>query len=155
MLKELLKRGAISFAISSFVGMVINFLIDVFANAAGVEDFCSISPAFRELFPTTAMAVYSNIILYGIIGATFSMMTLVFELERISFLVQSIIYYIVTAAVCLIITMLLWQLQRYPQALISSLLGYTVTHIIMFTIEYKKLKKDIETINEEIGTGLS
>ena len=153
MLKETIKKGAISFAISSFVGMIINFLIDVFVNAAGIKDFCSISPEFRELFPTQAIAVYSNIMLYGIIGATFSMMTFVFELERISFLVQSIIYYVVTAAVCLGITMILWQLQRYPQALIGTLLGYTVTHIIMFTMEYRKLKRDIETINEEIAAG--
>ena len=151
MLKESLKKGAISFAISSFCGMIINFLIDIFAAAAGLKDFCSISPAFRELFPTPAIAVYTNIILYGIIGATFAVMTFVFELERISFLAQSVIYYIVTSAVCLGITMLLWQLQRYPNALIGSLIGYTATHIIMFVIEYKKLKKDIKTINEEIG----
>ena len=150
MLKDILKKGAISFAISSFCGAIINYVIDLIANAAGLKDFCSISPAFRELFPTTALAVYTNILLYGIIGATFSMMTFVFELEKISFLVQSIIYYVVTAAVCLGITMLLWQLQRYPKALIGTLIGYTVTHIIMFTIEYKNLKKDIETINEEI-----
>ena len=151
MLKDILKKGAISFSISSFAGAIINFLIDVIVNAAGVKDFCSISPDFLKLFPTTAVAVYSNIMLYGIIGATFAMMTFVFELERIGFLVQSIIYYVVTAAVCLGITMLLWQLQKYPQALIGTLLGYTGTHIIMFTLEYKKLKNDIETINQEIN----
>ena len=151
MLKDILKKGAISFAISSFAGAIINCLIDVIVSASGVKDFCSISPEFLKLFPTTAIAVYSNIMLYGIIGATFAMMTFIFDISRIGFLVQSIIYYVVTAAVCLVITILLWQLQRYPQALIGSLLGYTVTHIIMFTLEYKKLKKDIEIINDKIG----
>ena len=83
MLKEIIKTGAISFAISSFAGVFINLLIDVIVNAAGVKDFCSISPEFLGLFPTTAIAVYSNIMMYGIIGATFSMMTFVYELEKI------------------------------------------------------------------------
>ncbi|MBO4592550.1 MAG: DUF3021 family protein, partial [Eubacterium sp.] len=109
-----------------------------------------ISPEFRALFPTTVIAAYFNILLYGIIGATFAMMTFIYEVERIGFIVQSIIYYIVTTSVCLVITTVLWQLQRYPQALIGTLIGYTVTHIIMITLEYNKLKKDIKTINEEI-----
>ena len=150
MIKELLKKGAISFAISSFVGAIINLIIDVVVNSMGVSDYCSISPEFCALFPTTVIAAYFNILLYGIIGATFAMMTFIYEVERIGFIVQSIIYYIVTTSVCLVITTVLWQLQRYPQALIGTLIGYTVTHIIMITLEYNKLKKDIKIINEEI-----
>ncbi|MBP5608851.1 MAG: DUF3021 domain-containing protein [Lachnospiraceae bacterium] len=150
MLKETLKRGAISFAISAFCGLIINLLIDTIAHAIGAEDFCSISPDFLMLFPTTAMAVYANVLLYGVIGATFSMMTFVYDLEKIGFAVQSIIYFIVTSTVCLLITMLLWQLHRYPPALICSLAGYAVTHIIMFTISYRKLKNDINAINTEL-----
>ena len=78
MIKELLKKGAISFAISSFVGAIINLIIDVVVNSMGVSDFCSISPEFRALFPTTVIAAYFNILLYGIIGATFAMMTFIY-----------------------------------------------------------------------------
>ncbi|MBR6404364.1 MAG: DUF3021 family protein [Eubacterium sp.] len=151
MMKEVLKKGAISFFISAFAGVIVNLIIYMAANAAGASDFCSISPEFRALFPTTAIAVYLNIILYGIIGATFAMMTVIYEFEKIGFIIQSVIYFVVTTSVCLAITMLLWQLHRYPQALIGTLLGYTATHVIMITLEYNKLKNDIKTINEEIG----
>ena len=151
MKKETIKNGAFSFAISAFAGMMINLILDLIVNGTGAVDFCSISPDFRALFPTTAIAAYINILLYGLIGATFSVSTLVFELERISFLIQSIVYFLITATVCLLITMVLWQLQRYPQALIITLAGYAVTHIIMFTIQYRNLKKDIREINTELS----
>ena len=150
MIKEMLKRGAISFAISSFAGLIINMLIDLIANAAGAQDFCSISPNFRALFPTTALAAYVNILLYGLIGATFAMMTFIYELEWIGFVVQSIIYCLVTGSVYMLITILLWQLQRHPEAFISTCLGYLAAHMIMIVAEYRELKKDISVINTEL-----
>ncbi len=154
MIKEILKRGAISFAISSFAGLIINLLIDVTASAMGAEDFCSISPDFRALFPTTAMAAYFNILLYGLIGATFAVMTFIYELERIGFVIQSIIYCLVTGGVCLLITILLWQLHRHPEALIFTLFGYLAAHVIMIVIQYRTLKKDISVINNELEVKL-
>lgn len=147
-MREVLKRGAFSFAISSFLGSVVNLMIDIIVNAAGGDQFSSIAPAFRELFATPVIAAYVNVLLYGVIGATFAMMTFIYEVERIGFIIQSIIYFIVTSAVCLAITMVLWQLHRYPKALICTLLCYGGTHVIMITQAYKTLKKDICEINE-------
>ena len=150
MWKETLKKGAISFAIGSISGLMVNLLIDVAVNASGVSEFCSISPNFLALFPTTAMAAYVNVLLYGVIGATFAMMTVIYEFERIGFVIQSIIYFLVTSAVCLLITMLPWQLHRYPMAFFCTLTGYALAHVIMITLEYRELRKDVSEINREL-----
>ena len=150
MIKDLFEKGAISFAIGSFAGLMVNFIIDLVAHAMGAEQFCSISPDFQALFPTTAMAAYANVLLYGCISAAFAVMTFIYDIERIGFLIQSIIYFLVTSAVCLLITMLLWQLQRYPAALLGTLAGYAMTHVIMITMAYKKLRRDIREINQEL-----
>ena len=42
-MKEILKRGAISFSISATIGLVVNLIIDIIVNAAGNEDFVSIA----------------------------------------------------------------------------------------------------------------
>ena len=149
-MKDVFKRICVSFAISSFCGMIVNLLIDLIANAAGAEDFMSISPDFVRLFPTTTIAAYVNIMLYGVIGASFAGMTFVFDLPRPGFVIQSIIYFIVTASVCIGITILLWQLHRHPQALIPTLAGYGLTYVIMGTVEYRELKKKIREINEDL-----
>ena len=145
-----MKNGAISFAIGSFSGLMVNFIIDIIAQAMGAEQFCSIAPDFQALFPTTAMAAYANVLLYGCISASFAAMTFIYDIERIGFVIQSIIYFLVTSAVCLLITMLLWQLQRYPAALLGTLAGYAMTHVIMITMAYRKLRKDVSEINQEL-----
>ncbi|MBR6476810.1 MAG: DUF3021 family protein [Lachnospiraceae bacterium] len=150
-MKEILKRGGISFAISSLIGLLINLIIDVIVNACGAEGFISIAPEFLAMFPSPAMAAYVNVILYGIIGATFSMMTVIFDCNRIGYLVQGLIYFVVTAAVCMIITVLLWRLHLYPKALICTLCGYAVTYVIMGFVQYGRLKKDVRFINEELA----
>ena len=147
-MKEYLKRGLISFSISMSAGLLINLLIDGIVGLNGVEGFISMTPDFRNLFPTPVIAAYVNLIMYGLIGFTFSVMTFIYDVERISFLLQSIIYFVVTAAVCMAITILLWQLHKYPEGFIGTIAGYAVTHVIMFILAYKKLKQDIIEINK-------
>lgn len=147
-MKTALKRAMISFFISAFAGVLVNLFIDFVVNANGVTGFISMSPDFVKLFPTPVIAAYVNIMLYGLIGFTFSVMTFIYDVEKIGFAVQSIIYFVVTAAVCLSITVVLWQLYKYPAAFAGTLTGYAVTHVIMFVIGYRNLKKDIKEINE-------
>ena len=147
-MREYLKRGLISFTISMLAGLIVNLLIDSIVSSVSGTGLISMSPEFLALFPTPVIAGYVNVLLYGVIGFTFSVMTFVYDLERIGFLMQSVIYFAVTAAVCLAITMLLWQLQKYPAPFIGTLAGYAATHAIMFVIAYKRLKKEIGEINE-------
>lgn len=149
-MKEYLKRGLTSFAISSFAGVLVNLAIDSIVNASGKTGYISMSPEFVALFPSPALAAYVNILLYGMIGFIFSFMTFIYDVERLGFLFQSIIYFIVTSTVCMAITMLLWQLHKYPAGFICTLLGYAGTHIIMFTKAYRNLKQDIKEINEYV-----
>lgn len=150
-MKEVLKRGFTSFALSSFAGLIVNLIIDIIMNARGLEGFSSMSPDYVALFPSVTIAAYVNVLLYGVIGATFALSVYIYEVERIGFIIQSIIYFVITSSVCVGITILLWQLHKYPAAFISTLAGYLATHIIMMVIEYRKLKADIKVINELSG----
>ena len=71
-MKEVLKRGFTSFALSSFAGLIVNLIIDIIMNARGLEGFSSMSPDYVALFPSVTIAAYVNILLYGVIGATFA-----------------------------------------------------------------------------------
>ena len=147
-MKEVLKRGITSFVLSSFAGLLVNLIIDIIMNAKGMTGFNSMSPDYVALFPSVTIAAYINVFLYGIIGVTFALSALIYEVEKMGFLIQSIIYFVITSVISVGITMLLWQLHKYPAAFISTLAGYAVTYVIMTVIEYKKLKADIKVINE-------
>ena len=145
-MKEVLKRGITSFVLSSFAGLLVNLIIDIIMNAKGMTGFNSMSPDYVALFPSVTIAAYINVFLYGIIGVTFALSALIYEVEKMGFLIQSIIYFVITSVVS--VGMLLWQLHKYPAAFISTLSGYAVTYVIMTVIEYKRLKADIKVINE-------
>ncbi len=152
-MKEILKRGLTSFALSAFAGLILNLIIDIIMSAVLKTGFHSMSPDYVALFPSVTIAAYVNVLLYGVIGATFALSAYIYEVERIGFIIQSIIYFIITSSVCIGITILLWQLHKYPSAFISTLAGYLATHIIMIVIEYRKLKADIKVINELSANG--
>ena len=147
-MKEYFKRGLMSFAIGAFAGLLVNLIIDVIVNLTGHEGFISMSIAYLDLFPTPAMAAYVNILLYGLIGGLLAWTTYIYEVERIGFVIQSIIYFLITSSVCMAITIFLWQLHKYPIAIICTLSGFALTHVLMITSEYRKLKADIKVINE-------
>ena len=147
-MKEVLKRGFTSFALSAFAGLIVNLIIDVIMNAVFKTEFHSMSPDYVALFPSVTIAAYVNVLLYGVIGATFSLSSYIYEIEKMGFIIQSIIYFVITSTVCVGITIILWQLHKYPAAFISTLAGYLATHIIMMVIEYRRLKADIRAINE-------
>ena len=147
-MKEVLKRGFFSFALSSFAGLIVNLIIDMIMNASFMTGFTSMSPDYVALFPSVTIAAYVNILLYGVIGATFALSAYIYEVEKIGFIIQSIIYFVITSSVCVGITILLWQLHKYPAAFFSTLAGYLATHVIMMVIEYRRLKADIKVINE-------
>ena len=147
-MKEYFKRSLISFTIGAFAGLIVNLVIDVILNLTGHTGFISMSTAYLALFPSSAMAAYINVLLYGLIGWTFSFSTYIYEVERIGFVIQSIIYFLITSSVCMAITIFLWQLHRFPIAILCTLSGFAFTHVIMITNEYRRLKADIKAINE-------
>ncbi len=149
-MKEILKKGFIGFAMSALIGTAVNLIIDIIANAVGAENFISMSPEFRSLFPTPVIAAYVNVFLYGIIGATFSVMTFIYDVNKLGVVLQNIIYFLVTAPVAVGIAILIWQLHHYPEAIISTIAGYGLCYLIIGILQYRKLKDDIRQINEEL-----
>ena len=150
-MKEILKRIFLSFSLSSFAGLITNLLIDAVVNASGKAGFISIAPEFMSLFPTPVIAGYVNVLIYGIIGASYAGMTFIFDCRRIGVIIQWCIYFCVTFGICMAITVFVWQLHRYPQAFISTALGYSVTYVIMGVVQYNRLKADIKAINENLS----
>ena len=59
-----------------------NLFIDLIIGLNGVEDYISMSPDYRGLFPTPVIGAYVNVLLYGLIGFTFSTMTFIYDMEK-------------------------------------------------------------------------
>lgn len=151
MKKELIKRICFGFACSSAISTIIYLILNIIiGQIAGVKEFSSISQAYVALFPNKEMALYTDVILHGILGAAFSGMTIIYENNKIGFIMQNVIYFFGTMIFWLPIIMLIWQLYKIIPALISTICGFAVTYVIVSTIAYKEAKKNIEQINKAL-----
>lgn len=141
------ERCRFSFLISALCGLAVNLLIDCIVSSVSGENFTSVSPDFVKMFPTTSIAIYVNILLYGIIGAAFGGFSVIYDSRRLGLIVQNLLYFLATTLVWLPITLFLWQLNKYPEAMICTLLGYLVPYVIMSIVGYKNLKKNVTEVN--------
>lgn len=145
---DILKRSLISFCISAACGAVTNMVIELIVCAVtGAEEFTTFSPEYMAMFSSRSVAIETAILLYGVIGAAFAAMSFVFKYNKMGFIVQNLLYALLTSAVWVPIITLIWQLQRYPQAFAGTLMGFAVSYLIMSIVGYKITKSDVEQIN--------
>ncbi len=139
-----------SFAFSCTTSTVILALIELISSALG-HRIAPLTPEFISYFPSETIATEVDILLYGIFGAAFSGMTFIYEIDSLGFVVQNIIYCFSTSVVWIPIVTFIWQLWKYPQALICTIIGFIVTYLIMTIIAYNTTRKDITDVNRMLG----
>lgn len=139
-----------SFAFSCTISTVILALIELISTALG-HRIAPLTPEFISYFPSETIATEVDILLYGIFGAAFSGMTFIYEIDSLGFVVQNIIYCLSTSVVWIPIVTFIWQLWKYPQALICTIIGFIVTYLIMTIIAYNTARKDITDVNRMLG----
>ena len=148
----MLKRITFSFAISSFCGLVVYMLIEFCGSVlAGLESFSPLTPEYLALFPSVTLAMEVAILLHGFIGAVFSAASFIYEKVEIGFILQNVIYFILTGIVWVPVVSFVWQLHRYPAAFFSTLGGFAITYIIMSVVGYNITKKEVALINAHLA----
>lgn len=147
----MVKRVCKSFIYTAFWGMVCNMLIEMIVRLVSGFDYSPLTPEFISMFPSVTVAYGVDMMLYGVIGVAFSAFQFIYEKDRLGFIFQNIIYFVLTGLVWIPIVTFLWQLWRYPQALICTIIGFLFTNIIMMVVGYQTTKKNIEELNIALG----
>lgn len=151
MLKNSLIRGINSFMYSVGIYLILQIFITVITQAiTGHGESIPVLPEFAARFSNPYMAVYIQILLVGLTSAVFGAGSIIMELERLSLLVQSIIYLIVTMAVWIPVGCFCWGLHKYPGAMISVSLSYLVAYSISWAFQYRQCKRNIAEINQKL-----
>ena len=151
-MKTILKRSINSFIISAICGAIAMLLLElIVTKVTGMKAFRPMSPEFMSMFPSETIAVEVNIILYGVIGAGFAAASVIYEQDKIGFVLQNLFYYAVTSIVWVPIVIFVWQLDKNMSALTGTLIGFAASYIVLTIMGYKIAKRDIKEINLFIG----
>ncbi len=146
MKKKMLQRALTSAPIC----MLINHLVGICVSLArGDGRYSPVTPAFAARFPSETAAVVVQMLLIGLVGAVFAACSVIFEIERWSFLKQGLIHLAITAAVALPICLFCWLPETLGGALIlcGSLL---FTYVAVWTSQYLVYRHRIRALDRKI-----
>lgn len=147
MFKKLAIRGLFGFTCSVLIGQLVSILISL---GTGSGEFYPVTEEFRALFSSEISAVITQLILIGLIGTTFSISSVLFEIEEWSFLKQGLIHFIITSIVWIPVVYLCWMPKGYS-GLVILLINLLGTYIITWLIHYLLNRRNIKKINEKIN----
>ncbi len=148
----MLKRISFSFVISSFFGLLVYTLIELIGGVIfDLEGFSAMTPEYRAMFPSETLALGVAVLLHGVIGAAFAGASFIYEKPEIGFLLQNILYFLLTGLVWIPVVSFVWQIYRYPQAFVCTISGFVITYVIMSVVGYHTTKKEVELINAHLA----
>lgn len=145
MKKELTKRIIDGFSYAAAINVVVALIcILVFKEEPLV-------PSYSAYFENKSMALLIQIILTGVISGTFAGGTILFEQAKLGLLLQSLLYFLLTTAVCIPITGFCWGLFVYKTSAIIFLCDYFATYFVCWTVAYRSSVKEVREINRRIA----
>lgn len=145
MKKELTKRIIDGFSYAAAINVVVALIcILIFKEEPLV-------PSYSAYFENKSMALLIQIILTGVISGTFAGGTILFEQAKLGLLLQSLLYFLLTTAVCIPITGFCWGLFVYKTSAIIFLCNYFATYFICWTVAYRNSVKEVREINRRIA----
>ena len=145
MKKELTKRIIDGFSYAAAINVVVALIcILVFKEEPLV-------PSYSAYFENKSMALLIQIILTGVISGTFAGGTILFEQAKLGLLLQSLLYFLLTTAVCIPITGFCWGLFVYKTSAIIFLCNYFATYFICWTVAYRNAVKEVRESNRRIA----
>ncbi|MCR4899467.1 MAG: DUF3021 domain-containing protein [Treponema sp.] len=147
MLKETIKRAVLGFMYGVFIGQTILIIESLFA---GDGNFYAITPYLAAHTNTKLAAVIIQYFITGILGTTFAAGSIIFEMDRWSLLLQTVVHFLITSVVMYFAGFLCgW----FPHTALSTLAWFgifIVVYIIFWASFYSYYKKKTREINESL-----
>ncbi|MEE0398198.1 MAG: DUF3021 domain-containing protein [Lachnospiraceae bacterium] len=145
MKKELTKRIIDGFSYAVAINVVVALICIL------VFKIEPLVPSYSAYFENKSMALLVQIILTGVISGTFAGGTILFEQAKLGLLLQSLLYFLLTTAVCIPITGFCWGLFVYKTSALIFLCNYSATYFICWTVAYRSSVKEVREINRRIA----
>jgi len=147
MIKKVLQRAVFSFMAGITCSLIISIVLMTIMNR---PDFHMMVPEFEARFSSPYLAFSVKLILLGVISAGFGGSSVIYDIERWSFLKQGIIHFLITVMIWFPISIFCWLTTKYRSAAVSTLLSFLFTYVLTWFIRYVQCKNTLNKINSRI-----
>ena len=144
MLKDFCKRFICSFCCAVSITLIIYMFMTL------ISGFVPMLPEYMDRFSSESAALVTQLFFIGLMSAALGGGTVIMEIERMSLLMQSFIYFIFSSVVWISVGCFCWGLHKYVQTMVSLGISYMVSYVISWVIQYRICKRNIEDINARL-----
>lgn len=147
MKKKVIERAVPGFFIGIAIGQIISVLISLIG---GNGEFKICADEFIAQIGNEALAAAIQTLLCGIMGSGFAGASVIWELENISIAAQSGICFGIYAVIMFPIAYITNWMEHSPTGIISYVLIFAVSYVIIWIIQYFAWKNKIKAINSKL-----
>ena len=146
MLKKALSRAAVSAAVCMLISQLVGVCVSLSRSDGR---YSPVTPAFEAHFSGTAAAVIVQLLLIGLVGAVFAACSVIFEIERWSFLKQGLVHLAITSIVCVPVCLFCWMPESFNGALVLFL-SWLGTYTVTWFSQYLVYRHRVRTLDAKI-----
>ena len=144
---DIVLRFILGFVVGTFIGQVVSILVSA---GEGNGKFLPAMYFLLERTPNEFTAALIQFLLTGLIGAAFAVASIIFQAERLSFLVKIGLYAAVTA-VFYVPFVFLCNAPANGRGIFFTVLTVVLNYALIFFIQYRINLSEIQKINERIA----
>lgn len=150
-MKKIISRMVNGILICEFVLLVISLVMSYLFTDG---DFSIANPMLIENSKSIFSASFLSICLVGLLGLVFGFASVVWEEEKHSILIRTIIHFLLTASTMIFVGYKLYWFQKSFLSLIIFLAIYFLIYLVIWFIEYAIYKRDISKLNAKIKNNI-
>lgn len=147
MFKKICLRGLIGFPLGISIGYVITIITSLIW---GQGYYSPCVPIFIEMVGSEIVAVIIQTLLTGILGLSFAVSSIVWEMEEWSITKQTAIYFLITAISMFPIAYLTGWMEHSLLGFVIYFGVFVIIFVIIWIIQYFIWKEKIRKINQQI-----
>jgi hypothetical protein len=147
--KEALKRGLIGFPIGIFISMTISVITSILIRGYTGDIFSAAAPDFIQVAGSELNAVILQYFLSGVLGFSFAVASLIYEIDSWSITKQTVVHFLFTAGVFFPISYICHWFS-FSQFVVSFVI-FAVIYFLIWVIQYKYWKKKVKELNDKLA----
>lgn len=144
-MKKALVRFINGFCYSIAITLVIQLIVTVCSGKAPML------PEFISRFDSIIVAFAFQLVLVGFMSGITSAGTVVFEIDRMGFVMQSLLFLLIMLSAWIPVSCIVWGFYKYAISMITTFSSIVITYVICLIIAYKLCKKNVLIINEKLS----